>query len=69
MVESEAKLERVRIAEGLLGVALGFFVGAEGLLSDLCALVRSAVLGDVAQEVSLHLKEEHFALIAVIVWD
>ena len=69
MVEGEAQLKWMGIAEGLLCVALSLFVSTKCLLSNLSALVRRGVLSDVTQEVGLHLKEENFALIGVIVWD
>jgi len=69
MVEGEAQLKWMGIAEGLLCVALSLFVSTKCLLCDLSALIRSGVLSDVTQEVGLHLKEKDFALVAVIVWD
>ena len=69
MVEGEAQLKWMGIAEGLLCVALSLFVSTKCLLCDLSALIRSGVLSDVTQEVGLHLKEEDFALVAVIVRD
>lgn len=39
VVQSEAELKWVSIAQGLLRVALGLFIGADGLLGDLRALI------------------------------
>lgn len=69
VVEGEAKLKGVRVAKRLLGVALGFFVGSEGLLGNLGALVAGGVLGDVAEEVGLHLEVKDLGLVAVRVGD
>lgn len=63
MVESESQFKRVCVAERLLGVALGLFVGTKSSLCDGRSLVGSREFSDVTQEVGLHFEEKDLGLV------
>ena len=65
VIECKTKLQRVGVAQGLLGDTLRTFVGTEGFLSDLSLLVTRGEFGDVPEEVSLHFVEEHLGFVTL----
>jgi hypothetical protein len=65
VIECKTKLQRVGVAEGLLGDTLRTFVGTEGFLSDLSLLVTRGEFGDVPEEVSFHFVEEHLGFVTL----
>ena len=69
VIEGEAQLQGVRVAERLSSLSGGFFVRSQCFLGDCGALIAGGKLGDVAQEVRLHLEEEDLGLVTVRVGD
>ena len=65
MVKGKAQLQRVCVAQRLLGQSGSLLVGAESFVRNRCLLISSWKLCNIAHEISFHLFKENFRFVSL----